>query len=192
LPTITDADQSEPTIRDVLVAVDGLRTEVGGLRTDVGGLRTEVGGLRTEVGGLRADVGGLRTEVGGLRTEVGGLRMDVGGLRTEVGGLRTEVGVLGDRMDGFERELGALTEFTQTQFAHLTTEIVGVKDDVSRLSSEVKESVRLGRQHRDTLSGIKGDIARLDAKIDFHRDDHEIHLPRPRSADASERGPVAA
>lgn len=148
--TIT-AEQPEPTLRDVLAAVNGLGGRIDGLDS----------------------------------------RMD-----------RVET-----RMGSFETEMTALVEYSQQQFVHLTTEIAGVKDTVTRLDNkvtvidgqltevrhdlrmiipQVEEAVRLGRNNRDMLNTIKADIAHLDAKIDHHRHDDQIHVPRPRNSDAPE------
>ena len=50
MPTITPTtDRSEPTIHDVLVAIQGLGTRMGGLESVVGGLTVAVEKLDTNV-----------------------------------------------------------------------------------------------------------------------------------------------
>jgi chromosome segregation ATPase len=202
----TEVGELRTEVTGLGTRMDGLETRMDGLETEVGGLRTEVTGLGTRMDGLETRMDGLGTRMDGLETRMDGLGTRMDGLETEVGGLRTEVG-------GLRTEVGALTTLSRQQFAHTSTELAAVKADcaemkrqgdllerktseihavVLRIEPQVEEAVKLGQDNRRLGRKLQEDFAELDRKLDGHLADHEIHLPRPRTLDRPEAGPIAA
>lgn len=224
------AAQPEPTLRDILDAVNGLGTEVAGVKTQVDRLEVRFDALETRMDGLETRFDRLETRFDRLETEVAGLKTQVGCLETEVTGLGTEVGHL-------RTEVAALTTLSFNQFTHATGEIAAIKaegaqvrqqlevldrrtseihaevakiDEIEsttivtsskvdiltrmmhRIEPEVAETLKLGQDNRKLGLKLQEDVARLDRKFDRHIEDHEIHLPRPRTMDLPEAGPIAA
>lgn len=156
-PRTQVAEEPEPTLRDVLVAVNGLGTRLANVESDVGTLKSDVGVLKSDVGSLKF-------------------------------------------------EMAALTEYTRTQFTQQSLEIANLRSDVGEMRVDltslvqshaamvplVYESLELGRSNRDVLRSLKEDVAALTAAAEGHHGDHEIHVPRARSADGPLAGPMAA
>jgi chromosome segregation ATPase len=186
------AAQPEPTLRDVLDAVTGLGTRMDRFEIRMDGLESKVDRLENRMDGLEIKVDRLEN------------RMD--GLETKVDGLATKVDRLEDRMVSVEHEIKGLKVFVGEQFAHSTTEIAKLRaaDEEHRLAIEahgarieridvkLDELITLGMDNQRIGLKNQQDIAGIDRSLDAHVADHEIHLPRPRSADVPEIGPMAA
>jgi hypothetical protein len=126
-----------------------------------------------------------------------GTRMDRFEVRMD--GLETRIGGLEDRMVSVENGIRGLTVFVGEQFAHTTREIAKLRaaheaHDVrfEHIEGRLDEVIRLGEDNRRIGLKNQEDIARIDRRLDAHLADHEIHLPRPRSADVPGIGPMAA
>ncbi len=76
-PPANPESSAEPTLRDVIVKLDHLATNVDKLTTDVDIFKTDVNTLKTDVNTLKTDVNTLKTDVNILKTDVDTLTTDV-------------------------------------------------------------------------------------------------------------------
>ena len=143
------AEQPEPTLRDVLVAVNGLGDRMDHVETEMTAL-------------------------------IQFSRHQFSRLTTEIAGVKDTVGRLDRKMTVIENRVTSI----ENRVTLIDAQLTDVRHDVRLMVPQVEEAVRLGRNNRDMLSGIKADIAHLDEKIDHHWHDNEIHVPRPRDSDA--------
>lgn len=142
-PRTQVAEEPEPTLRDVLVAVNGLGTRLANVESDVAETKVELATLKQYT---QAQFTQQSLEIANLRSDVGEIRVD-------------------------------LTSLAQSHAAMVPL---------------VYESLELGRSNRDVLRSLKEDVAALTAAAEGHHGDHEIHVPRARSADGPLAGPMAA
>lgn len=172
------AEESEPTLRDILGAVQGVDARLANVEADVSTLKTDVSELKVKVGNLESDVAELKSDVSELKTDVGWLK----------------------------GEVSALSQFTREAYGHLSTEVSKVRSDVSQIRVDlddltsahkalvplVHESLEIGKSNREALRTLKEDVAYLRQSTDAHHRDFEIHLPRARSSSGPVAGPLAA
>jgi chromosome segregation ATPase len=210
------AAQPEPTLRDILDAVNGLGTEVAGLKTRFDGLEKRFDVLETRFDGLEKRFDGLETRFDGLEKRIDGLEAEVGHLRTEVAALTAlsheqfahttgEISALKAEGAEVRKQLEVLDRRTSEMHAEVTkigqiehttiltrSELDGLSRVMRRIEPQVAETLKLGQDNRTLGQKLQEDVARLDRKFDRHLDDREIHLPRPRTLDLPEAGPIAA
>ena len=55
--------ETEPSMKDLLLAINGLTTNVGGVKTSLAEFRSEMTGFRTEMSGVKADVVRIETHM---------------------------------------------------------------------------------------------------------------------------------
>ena len=192
----------EPTLRDILDAVNGLGIEVAGLKTRFGGLETRIGGLEARFDGLETRIDGLEAEVGYLRVEVAALTTltqekyahftrEISAVRADSEQVGQQIEVLDRRTSEMHAEVAKIDQIAQDTF------MMRGKADVlaagmRRIEPQVAETLRLGQDNRGLGQKLQEDLALLDRKLDRHLGDDEIHLPRPRTMDLPEAGPIAA
>jgi chromosome segregation ATPase len=179
------AAQPEPTLKDILNAVNGLGTRMDRFEVRMDGFETRFDGLETRFDGLETRFDGLETRFDGLEV----------------------------RVVSVESEIKDLAGFVREQFVHTTAEIAKLRaadeehvvrlerieatlvaHDVhfERIEAGLDEVIRLARDNQRIGLKNQEDIARIDRKLDAHLADHEIHLPRPRSMEVPDVGPMAA
>lgn len=149
-PRTQVAEEPEPTLRDVLVAVNGIGTRLAHVESDVAETKVELATLKQYT----------RTQFTQQSLEIANLRADVHELRMDVKEIKIDVIAL-----------------TRSQAA---------------MAPLLHESLELGRSNRDALRSLKEDVALLTSATEGHHGDHEIHVPRARSADGPLAGPMAA
>jgi chromosome segregation ATPase len=207
------AAEPEPTLREILNAVNGLGTRIDGLESRFDRFEVRVDGLESRFDGLESRFDRFEVRLDGLESRFD--RFEV-----RVDGLESRFDRLEDRMVVVENGIKDLTTFAREQFAHTTTEIARLRAadeehvarferidamlDQQRLVNEehrarfdgiderLDELIRLGKDNQRIGLKNQQDIARIDRKLDAHIADHEVHLPRPRSVDVSDVGPMAA
>ena len=178
------AEQPEPTLRDVLVAVNGLGGRIDVIDSRMDRVETKMGSLEKEVSVL---VDYTKQQFAHLTTEIAGVKDTVARLDNKVTRLDSKMTGLDNKVTGLEGTVARLDDGVFTLMGRMDT----VQYDLRVMDRKVDEAVKLGRNNRDMLSGIKADIAHLDEKIDHHCHDNDIYVPRPRSTDAPEIGTAA-
>lgn len=151
------AAQPEPTLREILNAVNGLGTRIDGLENRMFSIEIEVKDLKTFVGEQFAHT---TREIANLRAADKEHQLALEAQRLAINAQR------------------AANEANDARFG--------------RIEVKLDEAIRLGEANQRIGLKNQEDIARIDRKLDAHLADHEIHLPRPRSVDIPEIGPMAA
>ncbi len=100
---------NEPTLTDVLLAINGISLDMSGVKGDVGEIKVDVSGLKLEVTELTTGIQGLKIDVQDLKTEVGGIKVDIQDLKTEVHELNFRVGSIDHRLGNVEDTLESLS-----------------------------------------------------------------------------------
>jgi archaellum component FlaC len=99
MPTITPTtEQSEPTIRDVLVAIDGLGSRMDRFEHRMDRFENRMDRIEESASAIVSQMRGLGTRMGGLESEVGGVRVEVGVLTDKVEKLDNHVGETNERI----------------------------------------------------------------------------------------------
>jgi regulator of replication initiation timing len=194
LPTLTApaSRQPEPTLRDILNAVTGLESQVGDLRSEVGGLKSEVGDLRSEVGELRTDMGALQQlaseQFSAVTKEIAKTRAEC---NENFEDLDRKVARLGEQTAEVRSDAAAL-QYVREHAAGAEMHSRQIHQTIRGMAAQVEECLSHSRDNRKLALKLQEDVARIDAKLDRHHADKEIHLPRPRTLGAPEAGPLAA
>ena len=192
----------EPTLRDILDAVNGLGTEVAELKTRFDGLEKRFDGLETRFDRLETRFDALEAEVGELRTEVAALTDlsrqqfahttgEIAALKAEGAQVRQQLEVLDRRTSEMHVEVAKI-DGIETVTILTRSEVDNLTRIMRQVEPQVAETLKLGQDSRKLGQKLQEDLARLDRKIDRHIEDREIHLPRPRTLDLPAAGPIAA
>jgi chromosome segregation ATPase len=163
------SDSGEPSLREVLGAIQANGEIVQGVAKEVRTLAGNVSSLTGDVGSLRGDVSSLTGDVGSLRGDVGSLTGDVESLAGNFGALAGNFGSLAG-------DVGSLAG----NFGLLAGEVGSLAGDVAAL----KESVRVlgerldiqSRKHDDLRVAVMARIDRLQDAMSEKRDDVTVLL----------------
>lgn len=158
------AAQPEPTLREILSAVNGLGTRIDGLESRFDGLENRMVSVENEVKGLTLYVG---EQFAHTTREIAKLRA-----------------ADEEHLARFERIDAKLDEQRLVNEEH--------RARFDRIDVKLDEVIRLGEDNRRIGLKNQEDIVRIDRQLDAHIADREIHLPRPRSVDIPDIGPMAA
>ena len=149
------AEGPEPTLRDVLLAINGLDTRVDSLELKIDSLSTRVDGLGTRIDRLERRMDRMDERMNHLDSRMERLEASVDVLGTRVTGLETAVDKMDNRITDMDKRITDLMIFEGANIKWLTER-----------DSEIRNY--LGKRHEE---------------VNRHLIDTEMHLPRQRSAE---------
>ena len=146
------AEQLEPTLRDVLNAVNGLGTKVGSLETKVDSLGSKVDSLETKVDSVETRVGSLETKVDSVETRLGSLETKVDSVEAKVDSVETKVVSLEAKVDSVETKVDSLKadiyEVAEETAKHIISAISVAKEELGGRFTRVEDGLT------ETRSGV--------------------------------------
>jgi predicted nuclease with TOPRIM domain len=156
------ADGPEPTLRDVLLAINGLDVRVDSLDLKVDGLGTRIDGLEVKIDGL-----------GGRMDRLEG-RMDRMDERM-------------NHLDGRMDQLGSRMDRLETGVDVLATRVAGTETAVGKMDKRITDLMIFEGTNIKWLTDrdfeVREYLAKRHDEVNRHLADTGVHLPRQRGAD---------
>ena len=116
--------ESEPTLRDVLGAVNELRGEVGEVRISLGDVRGRLGRVDGRLDGLSDEVAEQGRRLDRVDGRLDGLTGEVGEVRIGLGDVRGRLDRVDGRLDGLTGEVETLGRETRELHTELPSRVV--------------------------------------------------------------------
>jgi chromosome segregation ATPase len=163
------AEGPEPTLRDVLLAINGLDNRVDSLELKIDSLSTRVDGLEVKIDGLGTRIDRLEGRMDRMDERMNHLDSRMERLDSRMERLETSVDVLGTRVTGLETAVGKMDDRITDMDKRITDLMIFEGANIKWLTerdSEIRNY--LGKRHEE---------------VNRHLIDTEMHLPRQRSAE---------
>ena len=152
----------EPTLRDVLLAINGLDNRVDSLELKIDSLSTRVDGLEVKIDGLGTRIDRLEGRMDRMDERMNHLDSRMERLDSRMERLETSVDVLGTRVTGLETAVDKMDK-------RITDLMIFEGTNIKWLTEQDFE--------------VRGYLAKRHEEVNRHLTDTEIHLSRQRGTD---------